>query len=464
MFVVRGLVAVLVVAAASTMGDTGALAQASKVSAGCGIQQPAFCETFAQPSGTGNRSGQLDGTLWGVSRTTGNTNVAAGQVDAWSPTQVQSCGGTQDVHPDDDIIVCNNQAHEATSDNETVTALAMYPKQPFDFGDRTGIVTFDVSNDTQGSHAAWPEFWLTDKPIPAPFTHFATWMSAPQHGLGLRFYASTGPGQGAGLAPNCANDANTRWTLGSAVVVRDYAVDDQDNGGAIHVTPLDCVIASSGPDGGLNHVQVNISQSQIDVYATDAGTTAPLKHIGVVDNANLTFSRGLVWLVDAHYAAGKFNSHATHTFAWANVGFDGPVLPRDLTFDVVDNLVANRDGTLNLGWVVGSDSPATLTVPAVTNVENASAVLLTFNLNALSAPVDFTYVINGHSHAFAWPYPDNAGLSWRTVSVPVPTSDVSDGDNTVAISASQKMGIANVDLILVGAGGLVNPSATGTSS
>ncbi len=211
----------------------------------CGLSAPALCETFSGPAGIGNRSGQLNGTLWGVSRTTGNNNPP-GLIDAWSPTQLQSCGGTLNVQPDNDVVVCNNQVREATNDNGTVTALAMYPKQPFDFAGRTGTVTFDVSNDTQGSHAAWPEFWMTDKPVPAPFTHFATWMSVPQNGFGLRFYSSEQPQQGALLASSCPNDGNIRWTVGSAVVVRNYVVDDQDNGGAIKVTPLDCVIASSG--------------------------------------------------------------------------------------------------------------------------------------------------------------------------------------------------------------------------
>ena len=48
----------------------------------------------------------------------------------------------------------------------------MYPKQPFDFAGRTGTIGFDVSNDTHGTHAAWPEVWMSYKPVPAPFNHF----------------------------------------------------------------------------------------------------------------------------------------------------------------------------------------------------------------------------------------------------------------------------------------------------
>src|SRR5258708_3818803 len=73
---------------------------------------------------------------------------------------------------------------EATNDNASnvfdaggVTALTMYPKQPFDFAGRTGIVAFDISNDNHGTHAAWPEFWMSDLPVPAPFNHFDSWIA-----------------------------------------------------------------------------------------------------------------------------------------------------------------------------------------------------------------------------------------------------------------------------------------------
>ena len=49
----------------------------------------------------------------------------------------------------------------------------MYVKQPFNFAGRTGTISFDVSNDTEGTHSTWPELWVTDTPKPTPFTHFS---------------------------------------------------------------------------------------------------------------------------------------------------------------------------------------------------------------------------------------------------------------------------------------------------
>src|SRR6185437_3747161 len=179
-------------------------AQAAGVA--CGINNPAFCDTFDAPAGTGNRSGQLNGTVWGASRTIGieGNNFGQSLYNAWAPTQMQLCSGTQTVMAPNDIQICNGQMREAVNDQGSVSVLAMYPKQPFDFAGRTGIVTFDVSNDTLNNHSEWPEFWITDKPVPAPFSHFDDG-NQPANAIGIRFAAAVGPNQGAQLG-NCPND------------------------------------------------------------------------------------------------------------------------------------------------------------------------------------------------------------------------------------------------------------------
>src|SRR5260370_27221911 len=132
----------------------------------------AYCETFDHPFIPTSRSGQLDGTLWGVSRITGNISGGTGLLDEWSPSTIDGCGGRVSAQPDaSDVIVCNGQLRESSDDKEDVTVLAIYPKQPFDFANRTGTVAFDVTNDNTGSHGFWPEFWLTYQPLPAPSLH-----------------------------------------------------------------------------------------------------------------------------------------------------------------------------------------------------------------------------------------------------------------------------------------------------
>jgi hypothetical protein len=71
---------------------------------------------------------------------------------------------------------------------------------------------------------------------------------------------------------------------------------------------LDCVISPPDESGITNQIELKIAQNQIDVYATDAGVAPSpmtLRRIAVVTNANLSFSRGLIWLEDVHYNADK---------------------------------------------------------------------------------------------------------------------------------------------------------------
>jgi len=178
--------------------------------ADCGLPDAAFCETFDAPAGDGNRSGDLDGTLWGVSRQLGAVNFGQGQYYDVAPALMHRCGDDVTVMAPNDVVVCNGEAVDAVDDQHGVTSLAMYPKQPFDIAGRTGTVTFDVSDDSHGSHRAWPEFWYTDQPVPAPFTHFSSLQSVPRNGLGVRFAGYCPPNE---PVVACVSSARTsRWT------------------------------------------------------------------------------------------------------------------------------------------------------------------------------------------------------------------------------------------------------------
>jgi hypothetical protein len=435
----------------------------------CGMQLGTsaviFCDTFDAPAGIGNRAGDLNGNVWGVSRASGQVNFG-GQFNEWASTLIQKCDGTtpQVIAPND-VIICNGQVREATNDNVsgifeegTVTALAMYPKQPFDFAGRTGTVSFDVSNDTNGSHAAWPEFWLSDLPVPAPFNHFATWQALPDNGFGIRFAANADIGS-LGSCPNNNNINQLRWTVSTAAVVRGYVLDDTEGYGArtaLAVTDLDCVIAASGPDQ-MNHVEIRISQNQIDVYATDAGvaaTPATLKHIAVITNANLTLTRGLIWIEDVHYNADKGDpsrpSQRQHTFAWDNVAFDGPFTDRDFSFDALDNTAPGPNGSVNLAKFSLANQTSSwnvLNLPA--NPQAAAAkVLFNFNGEIGLPPVGLSVIVNGHAHTVPWPYPDQLQFSWRTFAVAIPLTDLVAGTNVVQLGATTPQIFSNVDIVL----------------
>jgi hypothetical protein len=427
-----------------------------------------FCDTFDKKNpGIASRTGDLDPNVWGVSRATGYVNFGPGLYNGWAATQLQTCNGTTTVTPPNDIMICNGQLREATNDNPTgafdagsVTTLAMYPKQPFDFAGRTGAVSFDVSNDSHGTHATWPEFWMSNLPVPTPFNHFDSWQALPQHGFGIRFGAAVAPG-GWGSCPNGNNLGNRRWTVDSAVVVRNYVMDDTVGLGGVRtkmaVQQLDCVVSPPDNSGITNHVELKISQNQIDVYATDAGvapSTGTLKHIAVITNANLSLTRGLIWLEDVHYNAdkGDLPSQKQHTFVWDNVAFDGPFTYRDFSYDALDVDQANAStSTLDLGKFSLPNQTASWNVLNMPAKSQASAVRVLFNFynQFSSVPTVLNVIVNGHAHPTPWPYPDALQNTWRTFAVTVPITDLVAGTNVVQLGSDQPMVTSNVNIVLV---------------
>jgi hypothetical protein len=332
---------------------------------------------------------------------------------------------------------------------------------------------------------------VTNFPVPDPFVFSNEWQSVPQYGFGLRLSgvcspANTGPGSGGGnCGPHCpSNNTGYVVTVASAVVVNNFRVNDSNvagdpqpqNKGTLHVVPAGCVTEPTRPDQ-LNHFEVRVNTRRITVYATNAFTppfdpaTDRLVRLATVTNPHLGFTRGLIWLTDAHYNASKgidTKFQAMHTFSWADVGFDGPLLPRDLTFDVpdADRPAPGYPALENLGWLVPTGrKPLRLVVPYVSHAGSAIGALLTLNYN-VSTPVRLTYrVNNGHRHVLRWPFgkcaiQNNLDVcGQRTIALPVSLADIRDGANVIRINANVPTIISNVDLILRGAGGLVAPAS-----
>jgi hypothetical protein len=469
--VVCGVVALtvgLVVLAGQSGHRTGGALAA--VATGCPAFQSApnstqaFCETFDNPTvNQGGRAGQLNGVLWGTSMVTGSAGNPIATVPA-------PCGGAGTVAYPQNIAICNGQLVETTNDAGGVSSLAMYPRQPFDFAGRTGTVEFDVSNDTGGSHAAWPEFWITDQPVPDPFAHENSWQQFPRNGLGIRFAGCT---DSTGGANTCTQGQNAAG-VDSAVTISNYVPNDSFNGGSLKVVGTGSVL-HSGPDQ-MNHYEIRVSTSQVDVYGTNpfSGTwdpaADPLIHIATIP-VNLTFTRGVVWLEDVHYNGDKFGNQREHTFRWDNLAFDGPVLPRDLGVEVANPSTPNSNigGSgvpgVDTAFIAPAGGAVSVTVPGVAGIDQAQAALLEYNFYPEgSNPTSLNVTVNGNPLSVAWPYPDGVVDSPRTIAIPVPLTDLNTGDNTVVFHAgSQQLDVFNVDLILAGAGGGGAPTTTTTA-
>jgi hypothetical protein len=258
-------------------------------------------------------------------------------------------------------------------------------------------------------------------------------------------FGFTMAGEGASSGGVCPDG---QWTVDTMFETVDYALS------SISVTKDGCVTSSSSPSV-MSHVEVQISTSQVTVWASDAGTSRLIK-IAEAGDLSLPLTRGLIWMEDAHYNAGKYPpGQRDNTFGWDNVGFDGPILPRDRGFDVPANTTAAGAG-VNTGWRWDDQSPSVQTLPVdATSLANAKGALVEFNWFPYRQVVP-TISVNGHP-AISTPWPFNGSTySWRTIAIPVPLNEVVQGANTITVeqAPSAEGSIANFDLILAGAGGV----------
>ena len=388
----------------------------------------AFCDSFDQAAGDPTkRSGDLEPVLWGVSRTNMEVNLGEDKFNNFAAAKLVGCGATQLVLPPKDVRICNGRLLEAVNDVEGQPTLAMYPKQPFDIGGgRTGTVVFDVSADSEGPHATWPEFWWTDQPVPAAHGSMAGQQPFARNSFGFS------------IAEDPLNCGGNKTGIDRVMVTRNYAFSE------LNFTNVGCITMGS-PTGGLNHIELRISQNHVEIWGTDAGATT-LKQLAVADNPNITMTKGLVWLEHVGYNACKFNTQCDHTFAWDNLGFDGPTPYRDLSFDVPDANVPAGSNRLRLGYAVAG--PVSLNIDGVFRRQTPTGGLVTFNWFPYNASVP-SFRINGRPwHYTAWPF-DGTTFVWRTIGVTVPANETRDGTNTIELQSVDETVVSNINLILI---------------
>jgi hypothetical protein len=329
---------------------------------------------------------------------------------------------------------------EAVNDDHTVSNLDMYPKQPFDFTGRTGIATFDVSADSEGLHGAWPEWILTDKPVPGTRSDISN--SGGTSGVNDVPPPAALNEFGFSLNGGCTAQPN-QTSVGEMWVSRNGLFQE------LAMTELACV--NKGNANSLNHFEVRISQNHVEVWGTDPGSTV-LTELAVADNINLSFTKGLVWINDVHYNADKFPNplgQRDHMFVWDNVGFDGPKTYRDIGYDVPDASRNTVAGKSDEGYLVGT-GPLTVNVTnnGTPQPPSGAQIVLNYWSTLITPPV---VSVNGNTPiALASPFADNLGWFWRSISIPVPLNQIKPGTNTLTFtSADGLMQIANISLIQV---------------
>lgn len=422
------------------------------------LSNAAFCDPLATPSVNGGRAGNM-APVWGASRVGGEGNVFQ-NIDN-GVADVTNAEGTA-VNSPNDIQIINGHLEESINDNGGLAQVNMYPRQPFDFAGRTGKIAFNVSDDSGGSHAAWPEISITDQPIPNPGPSQIAFAGVllPRNSINISFAGAFAPGTGLNTNPTqrCVSIDNV-WITSNYSMTQGLAVQDG------------CVLEPAFNSLVMNHFEVDVNATGLTVFGTDAGTTAPLKQIG---HASFTapLTRGLVWMKDVHYNANKgtcenspLPCQQSHTFAWSDFSFDGPVLTQDVGFELPDgqtqrDTAQSGQPVRDIGQVVAANSAATLTFNNVSPVENASAVLLEMSYWEGSLPTSITYSANGNAaHTLTGPTGSECNWCRETIALPLPTSEVVDGTDTLSVTLNGQtnpVGIDNVDLILAGAGAPVS--------
>ena len=171
--------------------------------------------------------------------------------------------------------------------------------------------------------------------------------------------------------------------------------------------------------------------------------------IAFADDANLSFTKGLVWIEDVHYNVCKSpGTQCDHTLAWDNLGWDGPAPYRDLSFDVPDANLPLPGGWTQLGYFIEPEAPHSFDVNGVFWHQTPTGAIATLNWYPYTQDVPRVRLNGGDWIDTPWPF--TSGEGWRTIAVPVPVEDVRTGTNTLELAhPNGGTTVSNINLILI---------------
>ncbi|HEU5074138.1 MAG TPA: hypothetical protein VFU02_08195, partial [Polyangiaceae bacterium] len=171
----------------------------------CGLEDPAFCETFESVH-PGGRGGEIDETRlsfarWNRTASEWWTRTPASSYTDRMPPVATFCGEPfENILPPGDVRVCDGvgvdgqmsgQLQELFDDQGDFAYQGVRIRQLFDFTDRVGTVVFDVDakqNPYNQGHGWWIELWITEDPGPIPYHEAPGGVFAfPRKGIGIQF-------------------------------------------------------------------------------------------------------------------------------------------------------------------------------------------------------------------------------------------------------------------------------------
>src|SRR5688500_17597515 len=326
---------------ASSLALTGGEVRAG--AAGCGLTQPAFCETFeagpAPPDDRG-RGHELSRRRFSLTRYEPSLSTGNGQAFWVWEAELGRMAGEPAACRDDtpalllpviDTWVCEPSAtigsryllSAVAAQNYGSNALRL--RQPFDFAGRTGRIVFDADLD-DNFLLGYLSVGVSADPSPTPSWDLNGRGPNPREGVMLVF-------AGAGV------DVHQ---------VVDYAATElPGDPGSV-----------PGSRGRLAHVEIRLSQQQVEVLTSepspDGIAFGPLlSRRTVVFPQPLGFTRSYVSLLGHNHATWKYAMtfgglsrpmRSWNTY-WDNIGFDGPVIDTTREYEIPDAAVVSTEST-----------------------------------------------------------------------------------------------------------------------
>jgi hypothetical protein len=430
---------------------------------GCGLPAAAFCDDFeGGRNTTGNRNGDLSTANYSLARWKSQLDQEPNHVD---PGSIPACraGASSTPLPPGDSLICDPSgaigSHYAlvSTSEQNYGDNSYRLSQQFDIAGRTGTIRFETTPVTESGLLGWPTLAFTSEPYNAPsYLDDNSSGPTPREGIQIHFNAVCPSSAGFTAFPRVRTYTHFQETF----------VHDEngfENG---------CPSAVLTQAGHLNRIEVHLSQSYIEIYASDASgdgvNFGPLKKMYSAP-ISLTFTRGYVYFGVHNHATDKYNGTPSWSTPFDNIAFDGPKLAADRVSQV-DTAAQPNGGGMNLGWSlpnsVTGGATAPLTLPNVAR-SGATSGRLVFDMAA--DPIS-----NGSSTWASWlvNYRFNGG-AWHSVgfsadevvlmarpragsyifSVPIDLGEIGDGNNTVQFSginffAGYQPYIGNVDLVL----------------
>jgi hypothetical protein len=229
-------------------------------------------------------------------------------------------------------------------------------------------------------------------------------------------------------------------------------------------------------EGHLNHFEVRVSQSRIEVYASPwskDGTSFEPGQLLFAADVQLPFTRGYVTIAVHNHATIKYSEgdspyserfYDAWVARWDNVGFDGPVLASFREYEIPD-ASEMHEGTLNIGYRIADEMDGPSHVLTFQDVDLTGAIAARIAQTSYYLPDEdeATYVlryrVNGHDwhdrtfdagelHAAS----HNSQGAFAQI-LDVPLSELRNGDNTLEyvtrnVPQSYPPAALNIDLVL----------------